>query len=254
MRGRLPIRIVAAGSLLLLAGCQTPPEEDPAYVKATAVESRVAVVERQAASLQELQRQIDQQAAEIRSLRGELEQAQQAAERVQAEQRNLYADVDRRLGQLEAHAAAPPPVLAPTATPGVSPPTVALTDEQAYQGALAQLRARNYAAARATLETFGTTYPASGLRDNALYWLGEVHYVERRFPEALATFQRVIREFAQSRKLPDALLKSGFAQLELKQVAEGRRSLQRVVAEFPESPAAKEASARLAKLDAAGTR
>ena len=66
--------------------------------------------------------------------------------------------------------------------------------------------------------------------------------------------QRVIREFAQSRKLPDALLKSGFAQLELKQVAEGRRSLQRVVAEFPESPAAKEASARLAKLDAAGTR
>ena len=87
-------RVVLPGVVFaaLLAGCQTtPPEEEPAYVKATAVEARtatvegraqaiegrVAVVERQAQALLELQRQLDAQAGELRALRGELEQLQE---------------------------------------------------------------------------------------------------------------------------------------------------------------------------------
>ncbi|MEY4378100.1 MAG: TolA binding protein trimerization, partial [Pseudomonadota bacterium] len=107
----LPGLVVAA----LLAGCQTTsPEEEPAYVKATAVEARavavegraqaiegrVAVIERQAQALLDLQRQQDRQSAELRELRGELEQLQEGVRKGTEEQRNLYADIDRRLTAL----------------------------------------------------------------------------------------------------------------------------------------------------------
>ncbi len=247
----LPRALLAGGCAALLAACQTVPvEEEPAYVKATAVEARavavegrVAVVERQAAALQELQRQLDLQSETLRRLRGEFEQLQQAAQQAGTEQHNLYTDLDRRLATLETK----PPVAL------VNAGNVAtVTDEMAYQAALARLRAKDYGGALAELERFPVEHPDSALRDNAAYWLGEVHYVERRFKEALQAFQEVVERFPDSRKRADALLKVGDCQVELRQWALARQSLTRVVSEFPDSPAAREARARLATFDGSG--
>lgn len=259
MRRLLPL-VPTGGLCVMLAACQTtPPEEEPAYLKATAVEARavavesrtkaiegrVAVVERQAEALLELQRQLDRQSQELRALRGEVEQLQEAARKGGDEQRNLYADVDRRLAVLESRpAASMPPAVLPTDA----------SDEAAYQAALAQLRAKDYAAAAAALKAFPNRYPESGLRDNAQYWLGEVHYVEGRHAAALEAFQALVRDFPDSAKRADALLKSGFCQVELGQWSGARKSLRRVVNEFPGTPAAKEAAARLATFDGSKAR
>ncbi|MFM7065378.1 MAG: tol-pal system protein YbgF [Gammaproteobacteria bacterium] len=238
-----------------LAACQTtPPEEEPAYLKATAVESRVAavegraqsvegrvaVVERQAQSLLELQRQLDRQSAELRSLRGELEQLQEAARKSGDEQRNLHEDVDRRLAVLESATPAPS---AP------SPATVAVDDEADYQTALSRLRAKDYRGATTALKDFPERHPASPLRDAARYWLGEIHLVEGRHAEALEVFQSLVREFPESKRVPDALLKAGSCQVELRQWTGARKTFRRIVQEFPGTPAAKEAAARLATFD-----
>ena len=267
---RMPLPVATALLLAaLLAGCQTtPPEEDPAYLKATAVEARtatvegraqamearIAVVERQAQALLELQRQQDRQAAELRELRGELEQLQETARKGSEEQRNLYADIDRRLTALEARPAAA--VAASGSSPAVESTAgpAAGSDDDAYQAALAKLRAKDYAGATAALAAFPKRYPESALRDNAAYWLGEAYYVDGNYAEALAAFQSVVTQFPDSRKRADALLKAGYCQVELRQWTGARKSLRRVVSEFPGSTAAKEAAARLATFDGSKAR
>ena len=266
-------RLSAGPLLLALAACQTtPPEEDPAYLKATAVEARaaavegrtqtiegrVAVVERQAQALLELQRQLDRQSEELRALRGELEQLQELSRKGGDEQRNLYADMDRRLTVLESRPqGAAVGGDANDGPNGATPGAIAAPDggdEAAYQAALVQLRAKDYAGAVKALRAFAKRYSASPLRDSAQYWLGEIHYVEGRHAEALEAFQVLVRDFPDSAKRADALLKTGLCQVELRQWSGARKNLRRVVNEFPGTPAAREAAARLATFDGSKAR
>lgn len=233
--------IVAALSIAL-GGCSLmEPKEDPALVKAQQVEGRVAQVERQTQGMLDLQRQIEALQADVRRLRGELEQAQFEAQSAKTQQRDLYADVDKRLQALEQHAAAP---TGPGTMPG------APSDRDAYQQALDALKTRDYVRAEATLRDFPQRYPQSALLDNAKYWLGETLYVQRRYEDALQAFQRVVREHPDSGKVPDALLKAGYAEYELKKYREARDFLNRVVRQFPDSPAATGARERLARMNA----
>lgn len=255
MRGL--VLLAAAG----LAGCQTtPPEEEPAFLKATAVEARavavegraqaiedrVAVVERQAQALLDLQRQLDRQTAELRSLRGEMEQLQDALRKGSDDQRNLLVDMDRRLAALES-----PAVVPPAATPPVA---AERGDEADYQAALGRLRSKDYRGAAAAFRDFPDRHPDSALRDSARFWLGEIHLVEGREQEALEVFQSLARDFPQSKRVPDALLKAGNCQVQLRQWTGARKTFRRLVAEFPGTPAAKEAAARLATFDGSKAR
>ncbi|MCZ8131429.1 MAG: tol-pal system protein YbgF [Steroidobacteraceae bacterium] len=239
MRRPLGLLLVALGAGT--AGCSLlEPQEDPAMIKATQVEGRVAQVERQAQAMLDLQRQIEALQADVRGLRGELEQAQFQLQGERQQNRDLYADLERRLQALEARAAEP--------TSGA--PTAGIGDREAYQAAFDRLRARDYAGAEKAFAAFIAAHPQSDLLDNAKYWLGEVHYVERRYPQALDAFQRVLREHPDSGKVPDALLKAGYAEFELKRFREARDFLNRVVRQHTDSPAAAEARERLRRMDA----
>jgi tol-pal system protein YbgF len=230
---------------LAAAGCSlTRPEEQPAYVKAAAVENRVDRIEHQNEALLDLQRQVEALQAEVRRLRGDLEEAQHEAKSAKDQQRDLYADVDRRLTALEAH-----PAAAGSAGPAqaTAPP---VADKDAYQAALERLKGKDYAGAEKALTDFIAGYPQSALIDNAQYWLGETYYVEKRYGEAVAAFGRVVQEHPDSRKVPDALLKLGYAQYELKRYREAREVLARVVQKYGDAPAAAEAKERLKRMDA----
>lgn len=256
MRPAAKLVALAVTASLVASGCSLlEPKEDPALVKATQVEGRVAQVERQAQGMLDLQRQIDALQAEVRRLRGELDQAQYEAQSAKTQQRDLYADVDRRLQALEAGRApaiAPgaAPVGTPGAVPGAAPGAPTMGDREAYQTALDRLRARDYAGAEKLLADFPATYPQSTLLDNAKYWLGETYYVERRYDDALGAFQRVLAEHPDSRKAPDATLKAAYSQYELKRYGDARALLNRVVQAYPDTSAASEARERLRRMDA----
>ncbi|MBS0375014.1 MAG: tol-pal system protein YbgF [Proteobacteria bacterium] len=245
----MPRRLAATAAFAFLAaGCSlTKPEEEPAYVKATAVESRVDRIERQNTALLDLQRQVEALQAEVRRLRGELEEAQHEAKSAKDQQRDLYADVDRRLGALESHAAAAPVAAAPGAPPVAAAP---VGDRDAYQAALDRLKAKDYDGAERTLKDFAATYPQSALKDNAIYWLGETYYVEKRYGDAIGAFERVVREYPDSRKVPDALLKIGYAHYELKRYREAREALGRILQRYADAAAAGPARDRLKLMDA----
>ncbi len=242
---RLPTLLPLVALALAAGGCSlTKPEEEPAYVKATAVESRVDRIEQQNVALLDLQRQVESLQAEVRRLRGGIEEAQHEAKTAKDQQRDLYADLDRRLTALDARlgTAAPAAGGAGAAAPG--------GDREAYQAALERLKAKDYAGAEKALNGFIAAYPQSPLVDNAKYWLGETYYVEKRYGDAVAAFENVVRDHPDSRKVPDALLKVGYSQYELKRYRESREALARVVQKYPDSTAAAEAKERLRRLDA----
>ena len=238
---------LAIAALALAAGCSlTKPEEEPAYIKATEVESRVNRIEQQNQALLDLQRDVESLKAEVRRLRGELDEAQHTSKSGRDQSRDLYSDLDRRLAALEARLAGS---VAGSATGGaVAPPTAG--DRDAYQAALEHLKTRDYTGAEKALNDFIAAYPQSPLADNAKYWLGETYYVEKRYGEAIGAFQQVTTEHPDSRKVPDALLKIGYAQYELKRYHESREVLARLVQKYPDAPAATEARERLKRIDA----
>jgi tol-pal system protein YbgF len=245
-RARSAGLLVVAG--LTLAACSlTKPEEQPAYIKATAVEGRVERIEQQNQGLLDLQRQLEAVQADVRRLRGELDEAQHEAKSGKDQQRDLYADLDRRLQAVETRVPGAGTTPPPAATTGGAAVT---SDRDAYQSALDRLKNRDYEGAERALKDFLNNYPQSVLVDNAEYWLGETYYVERRYPEAIDTFQRVVHDHPDSRKVPDALLKAGYAQYEQKRYREARDLLARVQQSYPDSSAANEARERLRRMDA----
>lgn len=242
MRLRLPGLACVLLAGVTLTGCSlTRPEEDPAFVKASAVEGRVDRIERQNEAVLDLQRQLEAAQVEQRRQRGDIEELQHTLKAMQQHERDLYADLDKRLGVFDAK-------LQAQASAGAAVP--APTDRDAYQAALERLKGRDYSGAEQALQDFIGAYPQSALIDNAKYWMGEAYYVEHRYAEALDAFQRVVKEHPDSRKLPDALLKVGYSYYELKRYREAREALARLVKGYGDAPAAADARARLKHMDA----
>ena len=206
------------------------------------LEERMSAVERQLENqgLLEIARQIEAQGAEIRRLRGEIERLQHELERARAQQRDQYVDLDARVKAAEGSLTAPP---APGSSAG---------PEADYQSSINLLREGRYDEAAAGLQDFLARYRDHELASNALYWLGEAHYVRRDYPAALAAFDGVLRDYPGARKAPDALLKAGYCYYELKRYDQARASLRRVTEEYPGTSAASEATLRLERLAAEG--
>jgi tol-pal system protein YbgF len=232
-------------------GCVTTPEQDPVVQRMTEMDGRLLRIERilsNQALLEQSQR-VEALNAEVRALRGQVEQLQHGIESSRNQQRELYADLDRRIQAVEARGAAAP-VAAPGSSSGAAP--VAEDDASAYKKAFDLLKDGKYTDAGTAFSQFISTYPQSGLLDNAHYWLGESRYVGKDFAAALREFRTVVDRFPDSRKLQDAWLKIGYCQYELKNWKDARDALRRTVQLGADTPTGKLAEQRLAKMQAEG--
>lgn len=214
-------------------------------------------------SLAELLLQLEALNAEVRQLRGQLEVQAHELERMKARDRDLSADFDRRLRELErraasaarpaeseiaGHGAATAETIIPARTAGGAVGGTSAEEQQAYDAAFRLMKQGQYDLAAKAFRDYIARYPRGPLTDNAQYWLGEANYVVRNFKGALEEFNKVLTDFPGSPKAPDALLKIGYAHIEMGNTAKGRETLGQVVARYPNSPAAKSAQERLAKL------
>jgi tol-pal system protein YbgF len=241
-----------------LSGCaSTPPDEDPVQIKLKDLDTRLVRIERVMAnqSLLEVANQLEALRSDVRAMHNDVDLLNKALESGRKQQRDMYADVDQRLKNLESRSGTVSPASAAPATGAVAPATGASPadsgeDKAAYQAAFNLLKEGQYDRAIAAFQKFLASYPDSSLADNAQYWLGEAFYVNKAYPEAQAAFQRVIDKYPQSRKIGDALLKIGYCRYELKQWESAREVLGQVVARFTDTPAARLAQQRLDKMSA----
>jgi tol-pal system protein YbgF len=244
-----------------LSGCaSTPPEEDPVQIKLKDLDTRLERIERVMAnqSLLDFSNQLEALRGDVRAVHNDVDQMNNAIEAGRKQQRDMYADLDQRMKNLESRGSAASGTTAPAAgaaasgaaAPAISNAPDAGDDKASYQAAFTLLKDGQYDRAIAGFQKFLATYPDSSLADNAQYWLGEAFYVNKAYPEAQSAFQRVIDKYPQSRKISDALLKIGYCRYEMKQWDSARQVLGQVVARFSDTPAGRLAQQRLEKMTA----
>jgi tol-pal system protein YbgF len=235
-------------------GCaSTPPEQDPVQIKLNDLDTRLARIERVVTnqSLLDLANQSDSLRNDLRAMHNDVDVLSNNLEASRKQQRDLYADLDRRMKILESRGgvgSAAGSGDAGSGGAGADSSAPASDDKAAYQAAFNLLKDSQYDRAIAAFQKFLIVYSDSSLADNAQYWLGEAYYVNKSYPEAQSAFQRVVDKYPQSRKRPDALLKIGYCQYELKQWDSAKGTLSKVAAQFPDAPAGHLAQQRLDKM------
>jgi tol-pal system protein YbgF len=130
-----------------------------------------------------------------------------------------------------------PSASSPAQVAAVSPEAPAGNPKQLYEAAYGYLLQQDYSAAEAGFSDFLKRYPKDSLAPNALYWLGETHYVQRNFADAAEAFDLVTASFGSSGKAPDAQLKRGMALAQLGKKKDACAAFRDVGTKFPSAPA-----------------
>jgi len=231
------------------------------------LEARLNAIEGQLKNqgLVDLFNQVEQMKAEFARLRGQIEVLLHEQDQQQKRQRDLYIDLDSRMRRLEsgggagaASGAVPPgaPPAASGAPAATPPPTVASvappaaqdssSEQRAYDAALDQFKAGNYAGAIAGFNAVVKANPKGLLAPSAYYWIGNAQFAQRDYRGAIATQRQLVSQFPANPKVPDALLNIATSQFELNDAAASRRTLEDLISKFPQSDAAIKAKQRLA--------
>jgi len=256
VKGRTSIAVIPWA--LLLTGCAalTPASEDPVLIKLDELDNRLQAIERvvQNQSLVNLSQQVSALERRVDELQGNAEEIEYDASTTSERQRELYADLDERMQNLESVVQARSSVNVLDGGP-LSPgqlPVPGGSDRDNYQAAFELLKEQRYEPAAMAFKQFLVSYQDSELADNAQYWLAESYYVTQQFDDALSSFNAVIDDYPRSRKVPDALLKMGYCNYELERWDTARGALARVQEDYPETTAARLAGQRLKRMETEG--
>ena len=206
---------------------------------------------------------------ELRGVRGDIEKLRYDIDSRERSNKDLVADLDRRLRVIEAGGAGgavppaggyvPPPSsglggpgTVPTNTPGTIAPAgmnraaVATPEEErAYLGTFDLLKNGKYDDAIRGFKGILDQWPQGRYADNSWYWMGEAQLVKHDYAGGANSFQSLVTTFPPSAKMADGLYKLGLCQIELKRNSEAKANLQRVLREYPNSNAAKLAKQKL---------
>lgn len=185
-----------------------------------------------------LQGQIEQLREQNARLTGRLEELTNQLSLEQRSNRDLYADLDRRLAQLE-----PSDV-------EVDGRTIRVTAEEKrlYTSALAYFSQGKYEESEALLRNLTSIYPQSEYMPAALYWLGNSLYAAGDLKQALIVENKFLQTFPDNTRVPDALLTKAAAEVGLGQRTNASKTLQTIIKQHKDSPAADVAKDRLKSL------
>ncbi|MFA5948704.1 MAG: tol-pal system protein YbgF [Hyphomicrobium sp.] len=109
--------------------------------------------------------------------------------------------------------------------------------KELYETAYGYLLQQDYSSAQSGFSEFLKTYPKDRLAPDALYWLGEVHYVQRNFANAAEAFDLVTSAYGSSSKAADALLKRGMSLSQLGKKQEACAAWRDIPTKYPSAPA-----------------
>jgi tol-pal system protein YbgF len=256
------------------SGAQTP--------KYASTADRIAALERiveaRANAQVAMQQQVSALLDEVSELRGITEMHSYKLEEILQQQRNIYQEIDRRLGTGATSGSTPPapsaslpattskeqaPVGNPAAlvNGGADTEIAETTDtasvtasagsseNEAYENAVnLVLKDRAYDAAIPAFENFVRAYPDSSYAPNAYYWLGQLFFTKNELLKAKAQFERVVAQFPQSAKAADSLSKLGQLAEKEGDTAAAKQFYQLLVSKYPQAKPAKAAKAKLETL------
>jgi tol-pal system protein YbgF len=190
-----------------------------------------------------LQQQLDTMQQEVNELRGSIELHNYQLERILDRQRELYAEIDKRMSGISN-----PPVtpVAANSAPQASGAVFSANENDAYDKAVNLiLKDKLYDQAIPAFQSFLQTFPNSSYASNAHYWLGQLLFNKQDWAGASAQFQILVNKYPDSNKRADALVKLGVTEMERSNSARAKQLWEQVIREFPDSPSSKDAAKRL---------
>ena len=141
------------------------------------------------------------------------------------------------------HLAPPPGVLGtlsrndmgnlPQPSPTAPNQMASLDTRPQFESALNLLAKAQYEEASAAFRSFADTYPSDDLAPQAVYWVGDIAYVQRDYTGAARAFAEELKKYPTSTRAPESMLKLGQSLLALNQKKEGCRALGTLPTQFP---------------------
>ncbi len=138
--------------------------------------------------------------------------------------------------------------LSPNDATPIPPPAAAASNTQAqFDAAMNLLAKAQYDDARAAFRSFADANPKDPLAPQAVYWIGDIAYVQKDYPGAARAFAEEIKKYPTAARGPDSMLKLGQSLIAMGQKKEGCTALGALASKYPNASktiSAQAASAR----------
>lgn len=207
--------------------------------------------------------QFQQLQDDIAELRGIIEEQSHQIAKLQADQKEQYIDLDRRVAALSggagpSAASGGGPAAGPTTGPSTSgggpvttgPASANNSERDAYTAAFNMTKDKRFNDAIAAFNQLLVTYPRGEYSGNAYYWLGELYLAqpEPALEKSRQSFAQVVNQYPTNSKISDAMYKLGVVYHRLGDKAKALEYLNRVQSQYPGTQAARLAQAYAAEL------
>ncbi len=132
--------------------------------------------------------------------------------------------------------APPPGVLGTLPATGASsqattaPPS---SNRAKFDSAMRLLASTQYDEARSAFRSFADNYPKDELAPQAVYWFGDIAYVQKDYAAAARAFAEEIKKYPDSTRAPDSMLKLGQSLIAMGQKQEGCAALAALPTKYP---------------------
>jgi tol-pal system protein YbgF len=133
------------------------------------------------------------------------------------------------------HLAPPPGVLGTlpaSGTAAAAPPAPSANRPQ-FEAAMNLLAKAQYDEARSAFRAFADSYPKDELTPQAVYWIGDIAYVQKDYANAARAFVEEIKKYPASPRAPESMLKLGQSLIALNQKQEGCTTLAALPSKYP---------------------
>jgi tol-pal system protein YbgF len=106
-----------------------------------------------------------------------------------------------------------------------------------YEEAMSLLAKARYEQARAAFRAFADGNPKDSLTPQAVYWVGNIAFVQKDYPAAALAFAEQIKRYPSSPQSPESMLKLGQSLIALGQKKEGCLTLGAIKSKYKQAPA-----------------
>jgi tol-pal system protein YbgF len=269
---------------------QAPAVQQQQAMQSLPMDQRVARLEQQLnnATHGDSAAKVDEMQSQMQALRGQIDELNHQIQTLQTQQKTLYTELDKRISQKGASTSVVPSpssdeasaetdsntpagtikpkvksktktakaaettksAEAATTTASAQPNTA--EEQEIYQTAYSQIKAKKYSEAAATLQNMLQKYPSGQFAANAHYWLGELYGLMNKNDQAITEFDMVVKNYPDSPKIADAQLKLGLLYAAQFKWPDAKTSFKKVIANYPGTSSARLASEQLKQIKQTG--
>jgi tol-pal system protein YbgF len=121
----------------------------------------------------------------------------------------------------------------PQSSPGGQEQLASIDARPQFESALNMLAKAQYDEASAAFRGFADTYPHDELAPQAVYWVGDIAYVQKDYAGAARAFAEELKKYPASARAPESMLKLGQSLIAMNQKKEGCTALGALASRYP---------------------